>query len=126
MKYLTKTILFTQGMILMMCLWASGSPIRIMIFTPCGLGGFVMSAIEPAMRSITKILTVPTESHLNLSDADIPTQGFKVESILWQPVNTTTAHGDWLVAALPKTDVAIAVNNTKRSLLFTPLPGQAS
>jgi hypothetical protein len=116
MKNKSKTYSIAAGAALLLALSAAAAPIRVIIFNPCGPGGFI-HPISQQTPLIKKMLLNPAAA--NLQNPVIPPEGFTVDSIGSATRNGTTDDGHALVQALATHDVVVCLNNTQFSGLFT-------
>jgi type 1 glutamine amidotransferase len=116
MRKLHKVLSISLGLPLALSLSASAAPIRVLMFNPCGPGGFIhpISQITPQVK---KMLLNPAAA--NLQNPVIPTDGFTVDSLGSSTQNGTTTDGHNLILALPTHDVVVCVNNTAFTGLFS-------
>jgi type 1 glutamine amidotransferase len=122
MGNMNKSLSITAGAALALSLSAAAAPVRVLIFNPCGPGGYIhpISQITPQIK---KMLLNPAGA--NLQNPLIPPDGFTVDSLGSATQNGTTTDGHNLILALPKTDVIICNNNTSFTGLFTPTDQKA-
>ncbi len=104
------------GIALACALTASAAPVRVLIFNPCGPGGYI-HPISQQTPLIKKMLLSPATA--NLQNPVIPPDGFIVDSVGSAIKNGTTDDGHALVLALATHDVVVCINNTQFSGLFT-------
>ncbi|MDB5105982.1 MAG: hypothetical protein JWP91_3671 [Fibrobacteres bacterium] len=110
------------GSALALSVAASAAPIRVLMFNPCGPGGYI-HPISQQTPLIKKMLLNPAAA--NLQNPVIPPDGFTVDSLGSATQNGTTTDGHNLIVALATHDVVVCVNNTAFTGLFTPTDQKA-
>ena len=112
----TSNIISTSIAALGLAAAAQAAPIRVLLFNPCGPGGFI-HPISQQTPLLKKMLLNPAQANLN--NPLIPPDGFTVDSLGAATKNGTTDDGHALVLALATHDVVVCMNNTQFSGLFT-------